>query len=52
MRRQREPIAAIITKGLQKNSTGMPEFYRSAHLDNRSTPCRILKKAVQQGRSE
>ena len=46
MRRQRGPIAAIITKGLQKNSTGMPEFYRSAHLDNRSAPCRILKTAT------
>src|SRR2546427_5550253 len=48
MRRQHGSIAAIITKGLQKNSTGMPEFYRSTHLDNMSTPCRMLKKAVQQ----
>ena len=52
MQRQREPIAAIITSRLRKKSMGTLEFHWSARLDNRSTPRRMLKKVVQQGRSE
>jgi len=36
---------------MQESSVGTPEYFIGPYVwDKRSTPCRMLKKAVQQGR--
>ena len=42
----------MIARRKWKNSEGMPEFIGLYVWKNRSTVCRMLKMAVQQGRSE